>query len=111
MLSVLALASSGRCVAVLSTWSALFILSFGFPGAGASKRRPGAFPGQILQRDAGSIPAARFGAGMVWFEGQVLVFGGVTNGGEQRVAQHHWGDLVIHLGHTGSLLIFLFLEL
>ena len=62
-------------------WIVLFILSFVFPAAQASKRRPGAIPGTILQREVGSIPAARSGAGMVWFQGQVLLFGGVADGG------------------------------
>ena len=72
-------------------WIALSILLFVFPGTQASKRRPGAWPGRILQPEVGSIPAARSGAGMVWVEGTVLVFGGIADGG--TFAQYFGGDL------------------
>ena len=62
-------------------WIVLFVLSYVFPSARASKRRPGASPGTILQREVGSVPAARSGASMVWFAGKVLLFEGVADGG------------------------------
>ena len=59
----------------------LLILALVAPSAQAKKPRPGTFPGRILESDVGSVPAARSGAGMVWSEGKVLVFGGVADGG------------------------------
>ena len=45
--------------------------------------------GQILQEQKGVVPSARSGAGMVVFQGKVLVFGGLSAGGTVAATALH----------------------
>ena len=55
----------------------------------AAKPRRTMLPGQILQEQKGVVPSARSGAGMVVFQGKVLVFGGLSAGGTVAATALH----------------------
>ena len=59
----------------------LFIVSFFVPSI-AMKTRNMTSPGKILGVQKGTPPSARSGAGMVKFQGMMLVFGGLSGGGK-----------------------------